>query len=185
VPIARYFIFVGGTLAALLFIAGWCLPKLPATFADQAPAFDRAIIRIRSVQKWPEKVVMDTSQPTVAPAAVEEPTTAQWGWLPSDEPGNQSNLEAMAQLKPDTPPPAVDRPTSQIKRGEAKAVRSKHRITRRLVVVAREAAQLPSKWISYERDRPKFARHSMAHQEDAKYMPKLAIRAAVLPAVAW
>jgi hypothetical protein len=25
-PIARYFIFVGGALAALLFIAGWCLP---------------------------------------------------------------------------------------------------------------------------------------------------------------
>jgi hypothetical protein len=35
VPIARYFIFVGGTLAALLLIAGWCLPTPPAMFANQ------------------------------------------------------------------------------------------------------------------------------------------------------
>ena len=71
-PIARYFIIVGGTLAALLFIAGWCLPTPPARFADQ-PAIDRAIIRIKSERKWPEKVVLDTSQPTIAPPVVEQP----------------------------------------------------------------------------------------------------------------
>ena len=31
--VARYFIIVGGTLAALLFIAGRCLPTPPAMFA--------------------------------------------------------------------------------------------------------------------------------------------------------
>jgi hypothetical protein len=67
VPIASYLIFVGGALAALLFIPGWCLPKPPAMFADQAPAIDRAIIRIKSARKWPEKVVLDTSQPTITP----------------------------------------------------------------------------------------------------------------------
>jgi hypothetical protein len=35
VPIARYFIFVGGTLAALLLITGWYLPTPPAMFANQ------------------------------------------------------------------------------------------------------------------------------------------------------
>jgi hypothetical protein len=55
VPIARYFIFVGGTLAALLFVAGWCLPTSPAMFADQPLAIDRAIIRIKSARKWPKK----------------------------------------------------------------------------------------------------------------------------------
>jgi hypothetical protein len=132
VPIARYFIFVGGTLAALLFIPGWCLPKPPAMVADQAPTIDRAIIRIKSARKWPEKVVLDTSHPPITPPAVEEPPTAEPVRRPSDEAGNQSNLEAMAQLKPDTQPAAVDRPTSQVKRGVAKTARSKRRATRRL-----------------------------------------------------
>jgi hypothetical protein len=132
VPIARYFIFVGGTLAALLFIPGWCLPKPPAMVADQAPTIDRAIIRIKSARKWPEKVVLDTSHPPITPPAVEEPPTAEPVRRPSDEAGNQSNLEAMAQLKPDTQPATVDRPTSQVKRGVAKTARSKRRATRRL-----------------------------------------------------
>src|SRR5258706_8259389 len=106
-PTARYFIIVGGTLAALLFIAGWCLPTPPAMFADQPLALDRAIIRIKSERKWPEKVVLDTSQPTIAPPAVEEPPAAQSIGLPPDE-RDQSNLEAMAQLKPYRQPAAVD-----------------------------------------------------------------------------
>jgi hypothetical protein len=124
VPIARYFIFVGGTLVALLLIAGWCLPTPPAMFADQL-AIDRAIIRIKSARKWPEKVVLDTSQPTITPPAVEEPPAAQSVRLPSDEAGDQSNLEAMAQLKPYRQPAAVDHPTLQIKRGVARTSRSR------------------------------------------------------------
>jgi hypothetical protein len=45
--------------------------------------------------------------------------------LPSDDAPGRSNLEAIAQLKPDTPPIARDRPTSQIKRGVARTARSK------------------------------------------------------------
>jgi len=119
VPIARYFIFVGGTLAALLLIAGWRLPTLPAMFANQL-VIDRSIIRIKSARKWPERVVLDTSQPTITSAAVEEPPAAQSVRLPLDEAGDQSNLEALAQLKPDTPSAAVDHPTLRIKRGLAR-----------------------------------------------------------------
>src|SRR5713101_7164645 len=122
-PIARYFIFVGGTLAALLFIAGWCLPTPPAKFADQPLAVDRAIIRIKSARKWPEKVVLVTSQPTIAPPAVEEPPAAQSVRLPPDEPGDGSNLEAMAQLKPFRQLATVDHPTLQVKRGVARTAR--------------------------------------------------------------
>jgi hypothetical protein len=64
-------------LLALLFIAGWCLPTPPAMCADQQVAIDRAVIRIKSVRKWPEKIVLDTSQPTIAPPVVEEPPAAQ------------------------------------------------------------------------------------------------------------
>jgi hypothetical protein len=122
VPIARYFIIVGGTLAALLLIAGWCLPTPPAMFANQL-AIDRSIIRIKSARKWPEKVVLNTSQPTITPPAVEEPPVAQSVRLPPDEAGDQSNLEALAQLKPDAPSAAVHHPTLRIKHGLARTAR--------------------------------------------------------------
>jgi hypothetical protein len=134
-PIARYFIFVGGTLAALLLIADWCLPTPPAMFAKQL-VIDRSIIRIKSARKWPEKVVLDTSQPTITHRAVEEPAAALLVRMPPDEAGDQSNPEAMAQLEPDTRSAAVDHPTFSIKRGLAKTARSKPAargpVTRRL-----------------------------------------------------
>ena len=139
-PVVRYFIIVGGPLAALLFIADWCLPTPPAMFADQQLAIDRAIIRIKSARKWPEKVVLDTSQPTMAPPAVEEPPAAQSVRLPPDEAGDQSNLEALAQLKPDTPSAAVDHPTLRIKRGLARTARSK-RVARGPVIRAPARAE--------------------------------------------
>ena len=127
-PVARYFIFVGGTLATLLCVAGWCLATPPAMFADQ-PAIDRTIIRIKSARKRPEKVVLDTSQPTITPPAVEEPPAAQSIPLPSDEAGDRSNREAMAQLKPDTQRTAVDHPTWQVKRRVARTAQLKRRST--------------------------------------------------------
>ena len=69
-PIARYFIFVGGTLAALLLMPGWLLPRPPAMFPDQSVALDRAVIRIKSAHKWPEKVVLDTSKPATTPPVI-------------------------------------------------------------------------------------------------------------------
>src|SRR5882757_2112642 len=102
--------FVGCALVALLFIAGWCLPTPPALFADQSVAIDRAVIRIKSAHKWPEKIVLDTNQPTIAPSAIEEPPAVQPVRLPPDEAADQSNLEALAQLKPDMPSAAVDHP---------------------------------------------------------------------------
>src|SRR5882757_313730 len=127
---------VGCALVALLFIAAWCLPMPPAMFADQPGAIDRAVIRIKSAHKWPEKIVLDTSQPTMATPAVEEPPAAQPVRLPPDEAQDQSNLEALAQLKPDMPPAAVGHPTLRIKRDVARTVRSKRvargPVTRRL-----------------------------------------------------
>ena len=134
-PLARYFIIVGGTLAALLFIVGGCLPTPLAMFADRSVAIDRAVIRIRSAHKWPEKIVLDSSQPAIAPPVVEEPSAARPVRLPP-EAQDQSNLEALAQLKPYTPPAAVNHPTLRIRRGWARTARSKHLarapVTRRL-----------------------------------------------------
>jgi hypothetical protein len=123
VPIARYSIFVGATLAALLLIADWCLPTPPAMFAKPL-VIDKSIIRIKSAHKWPEKIVLDTSQPTITPLAVAEPPATQSLRLPPDEARDQSNPQALAQL-PDTPSAVVDHPTLRIKRGLARIDRSR------------------------------------------------------------
>ena len=66
-PLARYFLFVGGVLLALLFISDAYLPKLAVSIRAISHS---AIIRIHSDQKWPERVVYDTSLPTAIPAQI-------------------------------------------------------------------------------------------------------------------
>ena len=65
-PLMRYFIYVGGALLALLFIADACLPPLPVAKASRS-ATDLSVIRIHSDTKWPERVVFDTTRPTITP----------------------------------------------------------------------------------------------------------------------
>jgi hypothetical protein len=66
-PLARYFLCVGGVLLALLFIVDAYLPKFPV--AAKATA-NSPVIRILSDRKWPERIVYDTSLPTIIPAQV-------------------------------------------------------------------------------------------------------------------
>jgi hypothetical protein len=116
VPIARYFMFVGGTLAALLFIPGWLLPPPRGTFADQSVALDKAVIRIKSARKWPEKVILDTSQLTITPPAVMDPTAIQSSIpLPSNKAPDQPSLKATVLLKPDTQPAHHSTPQSKFR----------------------------------------------------------------------
>jgi hypothetical protein len=67
-PLARYFVFTGSMLLSLLFLADWYLPPLapPPARAD----VDRSIIRLHSGHKWPERIVIDTSLPTIVPPPV-------------------------------------------------------------------------------------------------------------------
>ena len=66
VPIGRYIALVGSLLLAMLFIANWFLPMDPALSATSEQA-DKQIIRIKSDRKWPERIVFDTSAPTIVP----------------------------------------------------------------------------------------------------------------------
>jgi hypothetical protein len=64
-PIGRYIAWVGASLVALLFMADWCLPK---SFPERSrDATNRPFIRIASIQQPPERIVIDTSQPTIVP----------------------------------------------------------------------------------------------------------------------
>jgi hypothetical protein len=69
-PLARYFLCVGGALMALLFVIGAELPKLPAAQVANTAA-DLPMIRIHTDRKWPERVVFDTSIPAgIGPVAI-------------------------------------------------------------------------------------------------------------------
>ena len=74
-PIGRYIAWVGASLLALLFVADWYLPKpLPETAGD---GINRPVIRIASVQQPPERIIIDTSQPTIVPPPTLVGDTAQ------------------------------------------------------------------------------------------------------------
>jgi hypothetical protein len=66
IPLKQYFLFVGGALLALLFVADAATPRQPTLESVNAgPRLPR--IRIHSEQKGQEAIVFDTSQPTFVP----------------------------------------------------------------------------------------------------------------------
>ena len=71
-PLLRYFVFVGGVLLALLFISDAVLPKQPLPGFLNVASSEQPPVRIHSERKWPERIVFDTSIPTVKPAIVAE-----------------------------------------------------------------------------------------------------------------
>jgi hypothetical protein len=70
-PVLRYFVFVGAALLALLFVVAEAFPALPVVAqSTDAAAADIPMIRIHTDRKWPERVVFDTSVPTVVPPTI-------------------------------------------------------------------------------------------------------------------
>jgi len=65
-PWMRYFLFIGGALLALLFISDAFAPKTAVVKGAIADAGRPAQLRIQSDQKWPERIVIDTTLPTVS-----------------------------------------------------------------------------------------------------------------------
>jgi hypothetical protein len=70
-PLLRYFLFVGGSLLALLLVANAALPSQPVP-ENLTSASDLPPVRIHSERKLPERVVFDTSTSpsTRAPVAL-------------------------------------------------------------------------------------------------------------------
>ena len=57
-PVARYFLFVGGMLLALLFALDAFAPQQMAVAGNTAPSINKTVVRIRSDQKLPERSLM-------------------------------------------------------------------------------------------------------------------------------
>ena len=137
-PLARYFQYVGGILLALLFIFDACLPKGPVV-DQQPPAY---VIRIHSERKWPERVVYDTSQPTIVPA----PTMTAGAIVPDGPaPGAAAEVAVPASVRDAFAhmQPAISNPPKPpaVRRREATRPRER-RIAKthapRIVMVARQ-----------------------------------------------
>jgi hypothetical protein len=64
-PIGRYIAWVGASLLVLLFVANWFFPQPLAE--PTAAETNRPVIRIASMQQPPERIVIDTSLPTIVP----------------------------------------------------------------------------------------------------------------------
>jgi hypothetical protein len=89
-PLARYFLYVGGVLLTLLFILDAWFPRFPV--AERANA-NLLVIRIHSDRKWPERIVFDTSLPTISPPQIASATA-------TDVSVKATEREVFAQMQP-------------------------------------------------------------------------------------
>jgi hypothetical protein len=129
-PVARYFLYVGGALLALLFISDAYLPKLPAVNTARA---DPPVIRIhiQSDRRWPERIDYDTGLPTkTSPQIADADSRATVPATINDLPAKAEAREAFAQLKPSGP--TKPEPKPQLKRKVAK-----HRATPGILIAQR------------------------------------------------
>lgn len=100
-PLLRYFVFVGGALLVLLLIVAAASPPVP-TAGPIVTGGDVPSVRILSDRKWPERIVLDTTQPTIAP-----PVVALAAVAPKSAPTEPTDVaatvhagESLAQLVP-------------------------------------------------------------------------------------
>ena len=93
-PLGRYFASIGSVLLALLFLADWYMPPQAAT-PDRADV-DRTVIRLHSGHRWPQRIVIDTSLPTIVPPPAKVADTLPAG----SPPAARSPREAFALATP-------------------------------------------------------------------------------------
>lgn len=106
--LVRYFLYAGGALLALLLFLGWYLPVPSATNDGQVQeqvqetSLDKEILRIRSAQKWPQKIDFDTNIPAIVPppALAASVPPAPTSPFKAADASNKSVLNAHAEAKP-------------------------------------------------------------------------------------
>jgi hypothetical protein len=122
-PVARYFLFVGGILLAVLLAIDAFFPQQAVVASHAAPSVDKTVVRIRSDQKPPERVVYDTSLPTIVPPPVTVQASAPVA-APSPVAGVPLDASAQARVR-DTfaqvVPSEAKKPEGQRKRKVARS----------------------------------------------------------------
>ena len=98
-PVARYFLYIGGVLLALLFAIDFFVPQEAALASHSAPGIDKSTVRIHSTQKLPERVVYDTSLPTIVPPAAKIQVASAAPVGVTTQATTQANAQTTAQLR--------------------------------------------------------------------------------------
>lgn len=102
--LVRYFLYAGSALLALLFLVDWYWPAVQPVSVNKAQeaSLDKEILRIRSAQKWPQKIDFDTNIPTIVspPALVAVVPAAPLPPLKAADALNKTLLNAHAEAKP-------------------------------------------------------------------------------------
>jgi len=129
-PIFRYFMFVGGALLALLFAADFVWPTTPTVQTVGVASYEQPSIRIRSDRHLPDRVVLDTNQPTIAApvvktAAAAPPPAAQADVL-ADMSAKARVRETFAQFNPSTDA----KPQAQVAQAQTPQAQPKRRVAR-------------------------------------------------------
>ena len=136
-PLARYFLWVGAVLLALLLIADLSLPELPVARSADArlPA-----IHIQSVEKLPERVVYDTSIATIIPA----PLASREANIPAA--ATVADISAARQAFAQSQPSDAKQPQRSDPRKRDTRQRHHRFATRRAAPSALLAARQPFGW---------------------------------------
>jgi hypothetical protein len=98
-PLRQYFVWVGSVLLVALFVADWRLPAPVSHPHSEIAPNQRTNLRIRSDQKWPERVVFDTAHSGLSLAAEARPepyVVPPQGLVPVEQHGS---LDAFAAMK--------------------------------------------------------------------------------------
>jgi hypothetical protein len=132
-PLIRYFLYMGGVLLALLLLVGGYIGKPASEVAQVGP--EPAVARIQSTQKWPEKIVFDTTAPRVsAPDAAAAALAAP---APAEPQGAPREAYAMA-----APAPAAVMPTKPVASNRRVAERHYRRPPQRVAARGQMGAQM-------------------------------------------
>ena len=137
-PLGRYLLFVGSALIALFFLTDAYLPQSAGSFFGRESRVDKSIIRLSSAHKWPEKVVYDTTLPTIVPPPV---SAAAETLKPIPSASPREAFAKMTALAPVAVTPVNERtsvnPKRQLKRRPAAA---------RIVAYREPAYSWPASW---------------------------------------
>jgi hypothetical protein len=119
-PFAKYIAWVGTSLLALIVFSDWLFPQ--AVPEPRVEPSVRPVIRISSIEQLPERIVIDTSQPTIVPVAPllgevpDEPLPSLQAFASAVQPAppapnKNEKQQKIAKLKPAK---AVQRPPTSL-----------------------------------------------------------------------
>lgn len=138
-PIGRYIVWVGTALLVLLFVANWVLPQpLAERPGDEV---NRPVIRITSMQQPPERIVIDTNQPTVVPPPMLIADT-----IP-DEPLAQ--VQSSASIDIHAPVASVEKTKTKAKKRQVNEIAVRQPASTRITVIANPPAVAPPAKLSF------------------------------------